>query len=130
MKQHYVKTGNHHRFMAAVSAVENRGSPEACILLLTGAPGTGKSCTIDHWGAERDAIILEGIPGMGVTFVRDYLAEPYQPHTELPTDAVDSGFRRDGDRLWLAPDRSRAYVGASPDDVELWPRMAKRLTCA
>lgn len=74
MKQHYVKTSNHHRFMAAVSAVETRGSPEACILLLTGAPGTGKSCTVDKWGSDNDAILIEGIPGMGVTYVRDYLA--------------------------------------------------------
>lgn len=74
MKQHYVKTSNHHRFMAAVAAVENRGSPEACILLLTGAPGTGKSCTVDKWGSDNDAILLEGMPGMGITYVRDYLA--------------------------------------------------------
>ncbi|HYF71968.1 MAG TPA: hypothetical protein VD864_04050 [Nocardioides sp.] len=72
----------------------------------------------------------------GPTFVRDpepelreYFSEAYQPHTRLPADAVDSGFRRDGDRLWLARDRSRAYVGATPSDVELWPRMVQQLGC-
>lgn len=75
MKQHFVETSNHRRFMAGVSAVENRGSPEACIHLLTGSPGTGKSCTVDNWGAKRDAIYLEGIPGMSLSFVRDYLAD-------------------------------------------------------
>ncbi|MFZ6747455.1 AAA family ATPase [Undibacterium sp. Ren11W] len=75
MKRHYVKTTNHQRFMAGVTAVENRGSPEACILLLTGNPGTGKSTTVDHWGSERDAIYLEGMPGMSITFVRDYLSD-------------------------------------------------------
>ena len=45
---------------------------------------------------------------------------PFRAHTELPADAVDTGFRRDGDRLWLSADRKRAYVG-SPDDVEEWP---------
>lgn len=75
MKQHFVETSNHRRFMAGVSAVENRGSPEACIQLLTGIPGTGKSCTVDNWGAKRDAIYLEGIPGMSLTFIRDYLAD-------------------------------------------------------
>ncbi len=63
-------------------------------------------------------------------YLRDYLSEPYQPHTALPADAVDSGFRRGDDRLWLAPDRARAYVGAARDDVEMWPRIVKRLTCA
>lgn len=75
MKQHYVFTSNHKIFMAALTAVENRGSPEACILLLTGAPGTGKSRTVDHWGAGADALYLEGIPGMSITFLRDYLAD-------------------------------------------------------
>lgn len=75
-------------------------------------------------------------PGAGPTFVRDpdpglrdYFADPYEPHTELPADAVDSGFRHDGDRLWLAPDRSRVYVGTAADDVEAWPRTAQPLGC-
>lgn len=75
MKRQYVKTTNHNRFIAGVAAVENRGSPEACILLLTGAPGTGKSTTVDNWGSERDAIYLEGMPGMSISFVRDYLSD-------------------------------------------------------
>ena len=75
MKQHFVETSNHRLFTASVAAVENRGSPEACILLLNGEPGTGKSCTVDNWGAKRDAIYLEGIPGMSLSFLRDYLAD-------------------------------------------------------
>lgn len=75
MKQHFVETSNHRLFVASVAAVENRGSPEACILLLTGEPGTGKSCTVDNWGATHDAIYLEGIPGMSLSFLRDYLAD-------------------------------------------------------
>jgi DNA transposition AAA+ family ATPase len=75
MKQQFVETSNHKRFIASVAAVENRGSPEACILLLTGAPGTGKSCTVDNWAAKRDAIYLEGMPGMSLAFLRDYLAD-------------------------------------------------------
>lgn len=75
MKQHFVQTSNHFTFMAEVAAVENRGSPEACILLATGSPGTGKSVTVDSWGAKRDAIYLAGVPGMGLSFLRDYLAD-------------------------------------------------------
>lgn len=75
MKQHFVETSNHRLFVASVAAVENRGSPEACILLLTGEPGTGKSCTVDNWGSARDAIYLEGVPGMSLAFLRDYLAD-------------------------------------------------------
>ena len=62
-------------------------------------------------------------------YLREYLAEPYQAHTALPAKAIESGYRHGKDRLWLAPDQSRAYVGAAPDDVEMWPRMVKRLGC-
>lgn len=75
--------------------------------------------------------------GPGPTFVRDpdpslrgHFAEPFVARTTLPGDAVDSGFRHGGDRLWLGPDHSRAYVGREPDDVEMWPRMVKLLGCA
>lgn len=74
MKQHYVNTSNHNRFMAGVGAVENRGSSEACILLMTGNPGTGKTTTVDHWGATTYAILIDGVPGMSLAYIRDYLA--------------------------------------------------------
>jgi hypothetical protein len=47
----------------------------------------------------------------------------------LPRDAVTTGFQRDGKQLWLAPDKSVAYVG-TPSDVEVWPRTVKQLGCA
>lgn len=75
MKQHYVETSNHQRFMDAVGAVDNRGSREACILLLTGEPGTGKTTTVDHWASKRNAVLIDGVPGMTLTYVRDYLAD-------------------------------------------------------
>ena len=74
MKQHYVNTSNHERFMAGIRAVENRGSTEACILFLNGSPGTGKTTTVDHWGASTFAILIDGVPGMSLAYIRDYLA--------------------------------------------------------
>lgn len=74
MKQHYVNTSNHQRYMAGVGAVESRGSIEACILLVTGNPGTGKTTTVDHWGAGTYAILIDGVPGMSLAYIRDYLA--------------------------------------------------------
>ncbi len=75
MKHHYIETSNHALFMAGVRAVESRGSPEACILLLTGEPGTGKTEHVLHFGAERQAVRLEGIPGMTLAYLNDYLAD-------------------------------------------------------
>ena len=75
MKHHYIETSNHALFMAGVRAVENRGSQEACILLLTGEPGTGKTAAVQHFGADRQAVRLEGIPGMTLPYLNDYLAD-------------------------------------------------------
>ena len=74
MKYHYVKTSNHQLFTTMLSAVETRAPREARILLLAGAPGTGKSRCVDNIGAERNAIHIEGIPGMTVSYLRDLLA--------------------------------------------------------
>jgi hypothetical protein len=69
------------------------------------------------------------------TFVRapqpgleEYFAEPFVEHAELPADAEDTGYRRDGHRLWISSDRQRAYVGTT-DDVEVWPRTVQALAC-
>jgi hypothetical protein len=47
------------------------------------------------------------------------LAHPYRATATLPTQARDSGFRRDGAALWLTDDA--AYL-VSPQNTELWPR--------
>ncbi|MDI1231368.1 MAG: ATP-binding protein [Methylobacter sp.] len=74
MKHHYVKTSNHLLFMALLDGVETRAPREARILLLAGEPGTGKSRCVDNIGAERNAIHIEGMPGMTVSYLRDLLA--------------------------------------------------------
>jgi len=78
MKYHYVKTGNHKTFMAAVAGVESGAAREARIILLAGEPGTGKSRCVDNFGAERKAIYIEGLPGMTMAYIRDLLAYELQ----------------------------------------------------
>ncbi len=73
MKYHYVKTSNHQLFVTMLSALEARTPREARILLLAGEPGTGKSRCVDNIGAEHNAIHIEGIPSMNVTYLRDLL---------------------------------------------------------
>ncbi len=67
--------------------------------------------------------VRDPLPGLGAFF-----DEAYEAHAELPAAAVDTGFQRDGDRLWLSPGRQRAFVG-SEDDVEVWPRALEHLGC-
>lgn len=73
MKMKYVKTSNHKRFMAAVDSLHG-AAREARILLLAGAPGTGKTCTVDYYGSAVRAVHIEGMPGMTVSYIRDLLA--------------------------------------------------------
>lgn len=127
MKRHYVKTTNHNRFAAGVAAVENRGSPEACILLLTGAPGTGKSTTVDNWASERDAIYLEGMPGMSIKFVRDYLAD----QTGVPQaaqfamfKAMVAHFKRSGQPIIL--DEAQHGLPNKAECIEYLRRIAEQ----
>lgn len=75
MRKQYVQTSNWFTFEAAVQAVENSGSDEARIMLLTSEPGCGKTAAVDRFGSEVNAIYLQGMPSMTVTFTSDYLAD-------------------------------------------------------
>jgi hypothetical protein len=59
----------------------------------------------------------------------EYFADPYRAHGQLPKDAIDTGYERGGQKLWLSADVQVAYVGTATD-VETWPREVKPLLCA
>jgi hypothetical protein len=80
-----------------------------------------------------------GVEGGGEEHLRDtrgelgrWLTTTYDGHASLPTDATDTGYHRDGRELWLAADRSAAYLvdESDPNDVERWPGVSKRFGCA
>ena len=49
---------------------------------------------------------------------------------ELPEGAEDTGWRRDGRRLWLTPDAAYLVDLADPEDIERWPAAPERIGCA
>lgn len=59
------------------------------------------------------------------------LTSAYRDRTTLPRAATDTGFGRDGRRLWLSADRLSAYLvsTADPRDVQLWPRARRAIAC-
>lgn len=75
MKHHFVKTENHGRLMAAVRFMEERGSPSACLCLLHGDPGVGKTRNISHWGAANGAVLIKGHVGMSLSGLRWAVSE-------------------------------------------------------
>jgi hypothetical protein len=58
MKKELVKTSNYERFRTAITAVENRGAPEASMLLVAGDPGFSKSIIVNRWAVEQRAVYL------------------------------------------------------------------------
>lgn len=53
MKKILVKTSSYERFRAAITAVEQRGAPEASLLLVVGDPGFSKSIVVHQWAADN-----------------------------------------------------------------------------
>jgi hypothetical protein len=104
----------------------------------------------DHDGDRVPTSTITSFPGaehcdwQSVTFLhldgRQYLrdpehrlvretVQPYDGDGELPAEAVDTGFRRGRDELWLAADGSVAYL-RTDDRVEAWPSTLESVGCA
>lgn len=58
MRNRFVKTSNVDRFLAAMGDVEQRGAPEASILLVGGDAGFGKSRTGTWWHIQHDSVMI------------------------------------------------------------------------
>jgi hypothetical protein len=61
--------------------------------------------------------------------LRDNFKERPRRHVSVPRDAMDTGFSRSGDHLWLSADRTRAYIGTGTN-AALWPREIHAFGCA
>jgi DNA transposition AAA+ family ATPase len=66
MKHKFVRTENHRRLAAAVAFMEERGSLTSPLCLVHGAPGVGKSRNINNYGAEHNAVLVQGHVGMNL----------------------------------------------------------------
>ena len=62
---------------------------------------------------------------------RDILATTFDASSAVPKQATDTGFQRDGRRLWLHPNGTAAYLvdKTNPEDVERWPAAKKPVAC-
>ena len=54
----FVETGNYREFLAKLSRVDERGAEEACLVVVDGKPGLGKTATMDHWVSQTGSIYL------------------------------------------------------------------------
>lgn len=58
MKPNFVQTANVLTFNAALSALKKRGASEACIVVVDGAPGLGKTTSLTRFAVNENAIYL------------------------------------------------------------------------
>jgi hypothetical protein len=83
MKDIFVETGNVRRFMGALKALDERGAIEACMVVVDGKPGLGKTTTLSRWVAQTGSVYLRAQKGWDYSwFIQDLLTElsvSYQP---------------------------------------------------
>lgn len=58
MRNVFVETSNVKRFLSALSSLEDRGALEACLAVVDGEPGLGKTTTLKYWVAQTGCIYL------------------------------------------------------------------------
>jgi hypothetical protein len=58
MKAAFVETGNVRRFQSALTALERRGAAEACLMVVDGKPGLGKTTALHRWATQTGGIYL------------------------------------------------------------------------
>ncbi len=58
MKRIFVKTSNAARFLAGIESLNDRGAEEACLVVVDGEPGLGKSAVIQWWAVTTGSIFL------------------------------------------------------------------------
>lgn len=75
MKNAFVRTGNVRRYYQALSALEDRGAPEACLIVVDGEPGLGKTTTLRNWVAQTGSIYLRAKEEWTASWFMDDLLE-------------------------------------------------------
>lgn len=75
MHAKFVKTSNVDRFLAAVTATEERGAREAGWVAAIGDPGLGKTRTLHWWATTRRAVFLRAKAEWSALWVLRELAE-------------------------------------------------------
>lgn len=80
MKNIFVETANVKRFLTALSGLEARGAEEACLIVIDGAPGLGKTTTLKHWVAQNGCVYLRAKKEWTPSWFMNELLETLRVH--------------------------------------------------
>lgn len=58
MRSQFVETENVSRFHSSLTALQQRGAEEACLIVVDGTPGLGKTTVLKHWVAQSGSVYL------------------------------------------------------------------------
>ena len=76
MKPEFIETSNYKRFTAALTRLDDRGAQEACLVVVDGKPGLGKTATMARWTTQTGSIYLRAQKGWDYGwFIQELLAE-------------------------------------------------------
>lgn len=76
MKPNFVETTNVRKFHAALKRVNARGAIEACMAVVDGKPGLGKTTTLSRWVAQTGSLYLRAQKGWDYNwFIQEVLTE-------------------------------------------------------
>lgn len=106
MKSVFVNTYNARSFLAGLKALEQRGASEACLMVLDGEPGLGKSTTIQWWAVQTGSVFLRAKEEWTPTW---FMRELLQALRETPEHSFEKMFRQAMQAL------SKAAVAAQRD---------------
>tara|TARA_R110002124_G_scaffold91506_1_gene232910 strand:- start:30095 stop:30862 length:768 start_codon:yes stop_codon:yes gene_type:complete len=73
MKPGFVETRNVREFHSKLSELQNRGAEEACMMVVDGAPGLGKTTTMSRWVAQTGSVFVRAHVGWDYAFLIDSL---------------------------------------------------------
>ena len=81
MRARFVQTTNTARFLAALGRLQERGAEEACLMVVDGPPGTGKSECVEWCATQRNWVFLRAKKEWRPSWMlRDLLEALQQPH--------------------------------------------------
>jgi DNA transposition AAA+ family ATPase len=127
MRPIFVKTQNAQAFLAGLQALEQRGANEACLAVVDGEPGLGKSATVHWWAVQAQAVFLrakkEWTPPW---FLRELLGEL----RKIPEHSFERMFRQTvqalGERA-AGAERDGQPFGVVIDEVDYISRSSRLL---
>ncbi|KZK97313.1 MULTISPECIES: ATP-binding protein [unclassified Pseudovibrio] len=91
MRNDFVKTSNVQRFLNALTALNERGAQEACLVVVDGLPGLGKTTTLQKWVAQTGSIYLRAKKEWTPSWFMNELLESLRVH---PPHAFQKKYRK------------------------------------